>query len=62
MDDWRCKIMSQLKHVICQICKKGILTVLAEVGVEAQGTTSMALRGFNTNACVRGVCETKHTK
>ena len=33
--------MSQLKHVICPVCKKGILTVLAEVGVEAQGTTAM---------------------
>ena len=38
---WCCKIMSQLKHVICPVCKKGILTVLAEVGVEAQGTTAM---------------------
>ena len=40
MDDWRCKIMSQLKHVICPVCNKGILTVVAEVGVE-QGTTAM---------------------
>ena len=41
MDDWRCKIMSQLKHVICPVCEKGILTVVAEVGVEAHGTTAM---------------------
>ena len=33
--------MSQLKHVICPVCKKGIPTVVAEVGVEAQGTTAM---------------------
>jgi stress response protein YsnF len=33
--------MSQLKHVICPICEKGILTVVAEVGVEAHGTTAM---------------------
>jgi hypothetical protein len=31
--------MSQLKHVICPVCEKGILTVVAEVGVEAEGTT-----------------------
>ena len=29
--------MSQLKHVICPVCEKGILTVVAEVGVEAEG-------------------------
>ena len=40
MDDWRCKIMSLLKHVICPVCNKGILTVVTEVGVE-QGTTAM---------------------
>ena len=33
--------MSQLKHVRCSVCEKGILTVVAEVGVEAQGTTAM---------------------
>jgi uncharacterized protein (TIGR02271 family) len=33
--------MSQLKHVICPVCVKGILTVVAEVGVEAHGTTTM---------------------
>ena len=32
-------VMSQLKHVICPVCEKGILTVVAEVGVEAEGTT-----------------------
>jgi uncharacterized protein (TIGR02271 family) len=33
--------MSQLKHVICPICEKGILTVVAEVGVEGHGSTAM---------------------
>jgi hypothetical protein len=33
--------MLQLKHVICSVCEKGILTVVVEVGVEAQGTTTM---------------------
>jgi hypothetical protein len=41
MDDYSCKIMSQLKPVICLVCEKGILTVVAEVGVESQGTTTM---------------------
>ena len=33
--------MSLLKHVRCPVCEKGILTVVAEVGVEAHGTTAM---------------------
>jgi uncharacterized protein (TIGR02271 family) len=33
--------MSYLKHVICPGCGNGILTVVAEVGVEEHGTTSM---------------------
>jgi uncharacterized protein (TIGR02271 family) len=33
--------MSYLKHVICPGCGNGILTVVAEVGVEAHGTTTM---------------------
>jgi hypothetical protein len=41
MGNWRCKNMPQLKHVICPVCEKGILTVIAEVGVEALGTTAM---------------------
>jgi stress response protein YsnF len=41
MGDWRCKIVSQLKHVKCPVCEKGILTVVAEVGVEAHGTAAM---------------------
>ena len=41
MGEWGCIIMSQLKHVICPVCEKGILTVVAEVGVEAHGTTAM---------------------
>ena len=35
------KIMSQLNHIICPGCRNGILTVVAEVGVEAHGTTTM---------------------
>jgi uncharacterized protein (TIGR02271 family) len=35
------KIMSQLNRIICPACVKGILTVVAEVGVEAHGTTAM---------------------
>ena len=41
MGKWRYITMSQLKLVICPVCEKGILTVVAEVGVEAQGTTAM---------------------
>jgi uncharacterized protein (TIGR02271 family) len=33
--------MSQRKHVVCPVCGKGILTVAAEVGVEAHGTPVM---------------------
>jgi uncharacterized protein (TIGR02271 family) len=33
--------MSQLAHIICPACGNGILTVVAEVGVEAHGTTAM---------------------
>jgi hypothetical protein len=39
MDYCSCEIMSQLKHVICPVCEKGILTIVAEVGIEAEGTT-----------------------
>jgi predicted RNA-binding Zn-ribbon protein involved in translation (DUF1610 family) len=35
------KIMSQLNHIICPACGNGILNVVAEVGVEAHGTTAM---------------------
>jgi phage FluMu protein Com len=31
--------MSQLQHVVCTTCEKGILTVVAEVGIEAEGST-----------------------
>ncbi|MEP6575547.1 MAG: hypothetical protein ABJB85_03885 [Nitrososphaerota archaeon] len=31
--------MSQLQHVVCRVCEKGILTVVAEVGIEAEGST-----------------------
>lgn len=31
--------MSQLKHVVCPACEKGILTIVAEVGIEAEGST-----------------------
>jgi len=33
--------MSELEHVTCPVCEKGILTVEGEVGVEAYGTTAM---------------------
>jgi len=32
--------MSQLQHVVCTACEKGILTVVAEVGIEAEGSTA----------------------
>ena len=50
MGEWRCIIMSQLKLVICPVCEKGILTVVAEVGVEAYGTTAM----FQSLSAARG--------
>ena len=31
--------MSQLKHFVCPACEKGILTVVAEVGIESEGST-----------------------
>jgi hypothetical protein len=31
--------MSQLQHVVCTACEKGTLTVVAEVGIEAEGST-----------------------
>ena len=31
--------MWQLNHIICPACGNGILIVVAEVGVEAHGTT-----------------------
>jgi hypothetical protein len=30
--------MSQLKHVVCPACEKGILTIVAVVGIEAEGS------------------------
>ena len=36
MDDYPCKIMS---HVVCSVCKEGFLRVVAEVGIEAEGST-----------------------
>ena len=30
--------MSQSKHFVCPACKKGILTVVAEVGIESEGS------------------------
>ena len=38
---WVTGVVSQLKHVKYPVCEKGILTVVAEVGVEAHGTTTM---------------------
>ena len=36
MDDYLCKIMS---HVVCRVCQEGFLRVIAEVGIEAEGST-----------------------
>ena len=36
MDDYPCKIMS---HVVCSVCQEGFLRVVAEVGIEAEGST-----------------------
>ena len=33
--------MLHLKHIICPVCEKGILTAVAEVGVEGHGTPVM---------------------
>jgi hypothetical protein len=35
MDDYPCKIMS---HVVCSVCQEGFLRVVAEVGIEAEGS------------------------
>jgi hypothetical protein len=35
MDDYSCKIMS---HVVCPVCQEGFLRVVAEVGIEAEGS------------------------
>ena len=31
--------MSEIQHVVCTACDKGILTVISEVGIEAEGCT-----------------------
>ncbi len=31
--------MSQLRHFVCPACEQGILTVVAEVGIESEGST-----------------------
>ena len=31
--------MSELQHVVCTACDKGILTDISEVGIEAEGCT-----------------------
>lgn len=36
MDDYPGKIMS---HVVCAVCQEGFLRVVAEVGIEAEGST-----------------------
>ena len=38
MDDLRYKVMSQLKHFVCPACENGILTAVAEVGIESEGS------------------------
>ena len=35
MDDFPYKIMS---HVVCSVCQEGFLRVVAEVGIEAEGS------------------------
>src|SRR6478672_12324835 len=32
-------VMSQFKHFLCPACEQGILTVVAEVGIESEGST-----------------------
>ena len=39
MDDLRYDVMSQLKHFVCPACEQGILTAVAEVGIESEGST-----------------------
>jgi uncharacterized protein (TIGR02271 family) len=39
MDDLCYKAMSQLKHFVCPSCEQGILTVVAEVGIESEGSS-----------------------
>ena len=42
--------MSQLQHVVCTACDKGILTVISEVGIEAEGCR----RSFNHSQQLTG--------
>ena len=50
--------MSELQHVVCTACDKGILTVISEVGIEAEGCTekfqslSALTEGFTNVMCV----------
>ena len=30
--------MSEIQHVVCTACDKGILTIISEVGIEAEGS------------------------
>ena len=39
MDDLRYDVMSQLKHFLCPACEQGILTLVAEVGIESEGSS-----------------------
>jgi hypothetical protein len=36
MDEEVCKSMS---HVVCPVCQEGFLRIVAEVGIEAEGST-----------------------
>ena len=38
MDDLRYEVMSQLKHFLCPACEQAILTLVAEVGIESEGS------------------------
>ena len=52
MDDSRYKIMSQLKHFVCPACEKGILTAVAEVGIESEGSAVK----FQSLSAAQGGC------
>ena len=39
MDDLRYEVMSQLKHFLCPACEQAILTLVAEVGIESEGSS-----------------------
>ena len=58
MDDYHCNIMSELQHVVCTACYKGILTVISEVGIEERDVrrsfnhSQQLTEGFTNVMCV----------